>query len=452
MPLDAGPFLGLMGIRLMEVFRSTEALRILPSLQESQYWDHERLRSLQGERLQQLARHCAETVPYYRRLFKQLGYAPEDFRDVSDVARLPVLTKSDIRAAGDDLRSSLFNRLQPRRKSTSGSSGVPLNYYLDRTSHSYLWAQIWRAWSQAGYRPGDHYATLSGGALLPEKVDFRQRVYQALSGAVHLPSYHLTDSIMDRYRRLLRRRRIAFLHGYPSSIEFFAEFCLSEPRQPLRMRAIFTTSEMLSPKARATIEQAFSGRVLDINGCNDGGLYCFECAHTTGFHYGMESVILEIVDDAGRPLPEGGIGQIITTHLTNRAHPFLRYATGDTGALASARCACGRGLGRIVSFQGRERDFVLTPDGRRVHGAFFNHFEPFYRSPWIERFQVYQPDRTSLVVRLATGRPPTAAEQEELIAQLRRGLGGLAITLDLSGRMELTRAGKFRVVVSEVTK
>jgi len=440
-----------LGIRLMERVRRTDALALLPELEASQWLTREVLAQRQLDLLRRHLAYCGQQVPFYANLFDELGFDPEAVASPGDLARLPVLDKPTITAAGDRLHSREMPRLQSRHKSTSGSTGVPLNYYLDRRSHSYLWAQIWRAWGQVGYTPGDLYATLSGGSLLPREVDLKQRIYLLLSGCVHLPSYHLTAREMDEYAVVLRRRRVAYLYGYPSSLELLADHLLANDARPPAMLAVFTTSEMLTPTARAAIAEAFGAPVHDTYGCNDGGVYAFECEHHDGYHVGDESCLVEVVDDQGRPVPDGEVGRIVTTHLVNRAHPFLRYATGDMGAISAEPCACGRGLSRIVQLQGRERDFVVTPDGRRIHGAFFNHFEPFYASPWISRFQVYQGQVGRLEVRLVVSRPPTDDEHEDLVAELRRGLGAMDIEVRQVEDLELSRTGKFRVVISELT-
>ncbi len=159
---------------------------------------------------------------------------------------------------------------------------------------------------------------------------------------------------------------------------------------------------------------------------------------------------MEITDDQGQRLPDGEIGNIVTTNLAIRAMPLLRYKTGDMGALDRSPCACGRGLLRIVDLQGRERDFVLTPAGRKVHGAFFNHFQPFYDASWLKQFQVYQPDQATLVVRLVVHRTPEPGELAQLEKKLERGLGAMDFQLEIVDKVELTRTGKFRVIVSDI--
>ena len=142
----------------------------------------------------------------------------------------------------------------------------------------------------------------------------------------------------------------------------------------------------------------------------------------------------------------------MTTHIANKSHPFVRYVTGDLGAVTTTPCACGRGLTRIVNLQGRDRDLVVTPDGRLIHGAFFNNFKPFYQAPWIERFQIHQPSLGVLRVRLMVNREPTSAESGHITDELKRGLGDMEIEIALVDHVELSAAGKFRVIISDVNK
>lgn len=448
---DSASFMRRLGIRVMEKARKTDALSLLPALEKSQWLTGE---DLEKEQVLQLRRHleyCGREVPYYRDLFEGLGFDPAGVRSLRDLAALPLLDKEAIKEAGERLLPAQYKALGPRPKQTSGSTGIPLNYFLDFHSHSYLWAHIWRAWGMTGYRPGDYYATLSGGSLLPEKVDFKQKVYLYLSGCLHFPSYHLTAEIMERYARTLKKNRVRFIYGYPSSLELFARHLLDAGHTGLQLSAVFTTSELLAPEVRELLETAFGCRVQDVYGCNDGGLYSFECDRHQGFHQAMESCIVEVVDDAGQLLPDGTPGRIVTTHFANKCHPFLRYITGDSGAIDRTDCPCGRGLLRIVNLQGRERDVVLTPDGRKIHGAFFNHFHPFYEATWLKRYQIHQTAVDALEVWMITDREPTAGEAEHIRQEMRRGLGDMQINLKTVDELELTRTGKFRVVVSHLS-
>jgi phenylacetate-CoA ligase len=124
------------------------------------------------------------------------------------------------------------------------------------------------------------------------------------------------------------------------------------------------------------------------------------------------------------------------------------YRRSVAVATVTEPCACGRGLARIVNIQGRERDFILTPAGRKVHGAFFNQFAPFYEATWLERYQVHQGDRDHLEIRVIVNRQPSAAETGGMIDALVRGLGEMKISINVVEDLELTATGKFRVVTS----
>src|SRR5262249_33200572 len=84
-------------------------------------------------RLRPLLEHAAAHVPYYRALFAQAGICPADIRAPSDLARVPITTKADLRTGfpsgvvADNL--PLSRRL---RMTTGGSAGGPLEFFADR--------------------------------------------------------------------------------------------------------------------------------------------------------------------------------------------------------------------------------------------------------------------------------------------------------------------------------
>ena len=204
---------------------------------------------------------------------------------------------------------------------------------------------------------------------------------------------------------------------------------------------------MLCPGQRKSIEDAFAAPVFDQYGCNEVNLVSAECELHDGWHYAMESTLVEILDDDGRPVPAGQSGRIVGTSLDNFAMPFLRYDTGDLGALDTDTCGCGRGLVRIKDLQGRSRDFVRTPDGSFVHGVAFNDLMLEY--PAVDRYQAVQIDARNLRVVVA-GEPDRIADCQD---SLRRRLGELThldIDIDINGEFEVTAGHKARVIVSRL--
>ena len=62
-----------------------------------------------------------------------------------------------------------------------------------------------------------------------------------------------------------------------------------------------------------------------------------ECRLQTGLHVFADARKIEVVDDEGRSLPAGEVGDIVVTDLANRVFPIVRYRLGDRGSLMEGR-------------------------------------------------------------------------------------------------------------------
>ena len=98
-------------------------LRYLAEYERSQWLSADAITALQWQKLKALIEHCWREVPYYRRSWTALGVTPADIRTREDYARLPVLTKADIRAHFSDLVATSY-RGRLLTKATGGSTGA----------------------------------------------------------------------------------------------------------------------------------------------------------------------------------------------------------------------------------------------------------------------------------------------------------------------------------------
>ena len=57
------------------------------------------LKALQKEKLLKQVRHVYDNVPYYRAKMDELGVTPDDIKELEDLAKLPFLSKADLRDA-----------------------------------------------------------------------------------------------------------------------------------------------------------------------------------------------------------------------------------------------------------------------------------------------------------------------------------------------------------------
>ena len=145
-------------------------------------------------------------------------------------------------------------------------------------------------------------------------------------------SFHLSEANLSAYVREMRRRRLAFLEGYPSTLYILASY-LRRRGERLPLRAVFSSSETLHAVQREALTAAFECPIFDFYGLAERVVFAGECEAHEGKHLFDEYGITEVVDDAGAPVPPGQRGWLTGTTLWNRGMPLLRYRTSDMTAL-----------------------------------------------------------------------------------------------------------------------
>lgn len=433
--------------RLVDFFRKTNAIKAFNLVLQTEWLSLEELNHIQFERLKKLLVHCSNNVPYYNELFKKIKFKPEDMKDTQEIEKIPVLTKEIVRANYDSFKAKDFEKYQPRKHQTGGSTGKPFVSYFDYWSHSYLWGNNFRAWKVVSdYKVGDKIIINAHGSLMPKQSSFKRSVYFLLQHADWISNYHNDyNSLIQAWDRINKSKAI-LMYGASSSLYLIAKFAQHHHiKNTSGLKAIYTTSDMLYPDQRKTIEEVFSAPVLDSYGCPEAGIITFECEKQNGFHINQESVLIEIADK-----DDEGKGRILSTSLFNYAFPFVRYDTGDVGKITNEKCDCGRSLPRITELSGRIRDFIVLPDGRHIHGAFFNRLEILYKSKWIDEYQIIQESEDKLILKININKEPSEHEKNEIISELHKALSpSLKIDFDFSG-IQKTKGGKFRLVHSHV--
>jgi phenylacetate-CoA ligase len=429
-------------------------LRARELLERSQWYPAEELATYQNEQLRQIVRHAYDTVPYYRRVFDARRLKPDDIRSQQDLVRLPVLTRKDIQANFDDLRSRAYSRKQLRLGHTSGTTGSPLEVYYDaRVIHmtyalmdrQYRWADA-RLW-----RFGDRIAVLRGNVIVPvtrRRPPFWRHNYY--HNQLLLSSFHLSPENLPHYLRELERFAPAVIDGYPSTVYLLARYLLSIGRT-FPMRAVITGSETLFDFQRAAIEEAFACRIFDYFAAAERVVFATECNQHHGHHLSAEYGITEILDDDHQPLPAGRPGLLVGTSLHNYGMPLLRYVTNDISALKPGPCPCGRPLPLMEDVTTKAEDILALKDGRMISPSVLTH--PFKPMHCVEQSQIIQEDYDRITIRIVPNERYRPADSEHLIREFKARMGDdMQIRVETVAELPRTRSGKFKWVISRVEK
>ncbi len=315
----------------------------------SQWWPKSKIESYQDRQLGKTLAHAAQHIPHYRELNIA---AASDAREW--LKTFPVLEKAAFQTDANRFLWPDYPQRSRYASRTSGSTGEPTTTYFDE-----------KTWYFCKYalkaRRVMNATGVSGLRLLitAEKCDGAASPARAVSGGGRLfrtRNLFVEDPIKANVERLLEFRPTA-IYGYPSYLAYLADktadLGFSVPAVPI----VFTSSELLDDHARRRLEEAYSGRVIDVYGSTEFKEIAVQC-ELGRYHINFESVFVESV-----PGTDPGPPRLVTTSLLNRAMPLIRYDIGDRGFLGDDSCQCGRHGPYIDSLHGRKSEILMFPDG-----------------------------------------------------------------------------------------
>jgi phenylacetate-CoA ligase len=425
-------------------FGLPEALRLV---EESQRWPRPRLDDLRDQKLRRAVSQAYAQVPFYRRMMDEHGVRPGDVGGVADLHKLPILTKETLRAHRDELRAQDFQGGDVEVGITGGTTGNPMRVYRDPIATVWQRACYWRGFGWGGFRMGEPWAQVFGGALGLSQLSRKEKAKRWLSGKVFLPAFELGAHNAEEYVETIRKSGARFLVGYASACHLLAQH-LERAGRRLPLEAIFPTAELLPESWAETMRRVFGAKILPYYGCGEVQSLAYSCPHAPGvYHVSDEHVVIEVERPDGRAALEGE-GTFLITDLDNLAMPLLRYRNGDAGQIAGPGCGCGRTLSRLLRIDGRVSDLLITSRGDAISGLIA--FHAFRLVDGVEQFQLVQrrPGQATLRIVRRGGYDP-AVEEPKLRKIFAGHLGSEEIDFEYVPSIERTEAGKVRLVRNE---
>jgi phenylacetate-CoA ligase len=375
----------------------------LDSLQKTQWLSRIELEELQRKKIISLVEYAYQHVPYYRRIFDEIGFQPGDLKnDFTLFQRIPILTKEIIRSHTEELKTTDRAHLeQLSLVTTSGSTGQPLTFWQDHEYRDCVTADIQRHLEWAGAALGQPHAYIWGASFeVSSQQALRTQLIDWEWNRFLTNAFMLSEQSMADFAQLVIKKQPNVLYGYASSLYNFARFVRQIPEMEITFQGVISSAETLLPIYREYIEETFQCKVFDRYGSKElGGIAC-ECEAHTGLHISAENNFIEILNH-GKAAEPGEAGQIIVTNLNNRGMPFIRYSIDDEGAWSrSLTCICGRGAPMLEKVEGRLVDTFWTPDGRKVWAGFAGAGYSCLSHPSIKQFQVIQESLDHLIIRV----------------------------------------------------
>jgi len=398
----------------------------------------------QVEKLRELLRHCAQSVPFYRDVIRGAGIDVEGFESMNVLEQFPVIDKATVKQDQKAFSSNTTRGFGPMRMvHTGGTTGEPLFFLKDAGLRSSSHGVMYRFHEWMGVSVADPKVVVWGAPIVTPGLG--KRVRDAALGwftnSQLVNPFSINRNAKEDLRQLFERHRPVLLHGYCQAIyelaRWFTEWGFHFP-----LRAVSTTVEPLFDEYRDAFRNAFDCEAFDQYGCGEVEMAAGECPAHEGLHVFQERAFLE-TDAEGR---------LILTDLDNRAFPFIRYTNGDVAELAPRACSCGRVGPMLRRILGRTGDVITGASGNRVHPEFFTHLLNelgiSYRAG-IRKYQVVQSNLTCLEWRLVSS-PLSDDELRQLVQKVKDYLGDIEVRIVHVEDIPPGRSGKFQYVVSHV--
>jgi len=367
--------------RIFDFIAPKEIIYWRSLLWKSQYFPPEELKKLQWKLLSRMLDHCFNKVPYYQQLFRELGLRRSDFRSLSDLAKIPPITRDVLLQKRDDFKATDFHRHRPRQIRTSGTTGASLDIFWDVHSNVLELLGQYRHFSWTGYRLGDPFLDIRS-LFMDDPKGYK---WNWKCRGMEISTDNIDSTNIKKYADLLRKYKIKLWRGYPESIDCFCRLLDKAGIDDVKPKNIISVAVTVQDYHRQFIESWTGKPLCDNYGMDEHVALITQCPQG-GYHINSEYGIVEILKQDNTPAQPGEEGRIVATGLHNRAFPLLRYDTNDYAVVSDQTCSCGRTLPLIGRLTGRSNDFIMDSRGKWISAPAW----PMYMVTGIKKAQLIQ--------------------------------------------------------------
>jgi len=332
----------------------------------------DRIRRIQEKRFLAVVDYAYRNVLFYRKRWDAAGVSPADIRTLGDIEKLPVITKEDIRTGfPEETVSRRVNLADCLVFQTSGSAGEPCTIAWDRnfairfltlTSPRFA-GHFWGV----DLRSATYAVVIGRGDTLPP-VSLDDREEPLTGNTLVRGDISFIDALEPpgRIIQFINEIRPDFVGGYPGILAMVAYHAKMHAVPVHSPKAICLTAERVSPQSRALIEEVFCAPTAMCYAATEAGV--MGATQLSGDSYKLFNwdVVVELLDDADRPVSPGKTGSVVVTTLTNRAMPLIRYAgLADFASFRTEGDATDEGY--FDHIEGRRLEALIRSDGKRVN-------------------------------------------------------------------------------------
>ena len=319
------------------------------------------IEAIQLARLSETVTRVYEKVQPYRKKMDEAGVKPQDIRSLSDLKRLPFITKQDMR---DNYPFGLFAVPKDdlvRIHASSGTTGKPTVVGYTKRDLDVWTETVSRIAAMGGATNEDVAQICFGYGMFTGALGLHYGLEKI--GAAMVPSSTGNTEKQIMFMKDFGTTLLVATPSYALRIGEVAKQMGLDPKKDLKVKIGLLGSELLTEAMRTEMHKLWGDDMLvtsnygmsELNGPGVSG----ECEYLCGMHINEDFFIPEIIDPkTGEVLPPGEKGELVITCIYKEALPLIRYRTKDITRLIYEPCKCGRTTVRMENLDGRTDDML----------------------------------------------------------------------------------------------
>ena len=321
----------------------------------------EKIKLFQEEQLKIALQYLQDNSQYYRRIFAANNINISDIRTIEDLQKIPFTEKKDLQLYNDEFLCC------PKEKivdyvTTSGTLGEPVTFGCTEKDLQRLAYNEKKSFACAGVKPGDIVQLMTtidkrfmaGLAYFLGIRELGASIIRVGNGIPELQWDTINrikpDTIMCVPSFILRLIQYAEEHGI--------DYKNSSVRRIIGIGEGMREQDFSLNLLGRRIKEKWDVELFATYSSTEMGATFSECPYGCGGHVHPELIIVEIIGEDDKPVPDGEVGEIVVTTLGVEGIPLLRFRTGDMAAKITDRCRCGRYSYRLTPLVGRKNNMI----------------------------------------------------------------------------------------------
>lgn len=381
----------------------------------------------------------AKELPAYQGLIGEV--TKENVYDI--VHGLPIIDKAYVKSHIEELKNHACVEPQFMMR-TSGTTGGGLVFPYTVRMENKHWGVWWRYRRALGIDL-DTWCGWFGGKRIIDPNNRKAPFWRVNKPGrqVMFSSMHLTSETVGCYHKEINKRKLTWLHGYPSHIAKFAALALDKDLEPIQCVKFVTTGaenlvgnqillmQKMFPNALIRQHYGLMEGVANISQNNEGEWFVDDDFAYVEF--------IPVSDETPN------VCRIIGTGFSNPAFPLIRYDTGDLATIEWTE----EGKAHVLSIDGRSSNVLKGPEGFEINEARLSIVLHDFNN--IVEAQFVQHSLTDIDLLIVRNSKYGKQDEKQLLSNIAECFDKrMKINIRYVKEVEKTRSGKLKLVVSEI--